>query len=299
MNAPPSVRDAGRVTDLVAPPETMSVRAAATAAATAAGVEIRVVDDLDALADIERLWSSTWYPGTDKSPATRDLMRAMTHAGAYLGAAYDDERLLAASFGFFGLPAHQHLHSHLAAVVADARGRNIGMALKLHQRSWALDQGVAAVTWTVDPLVRRNAHFNIAKLGATPVEYLADFYGEMSGINAGQGSDRLLMSWPVAELVDAAPGALDAGAVDGEPLLTEDVTGRPRAAARQDVARPALVQVPPDIERLRVTHPALSRSWRTAVRETLGDLMADGGRIAGFTRDGSYVVETTSNEAGL
>ena len=55
------------------------------------------------------------------------------------------------------------------------------------------------VTWTYDPLIRRNAFFNLTRLGARPVEYLVDFYGEMTdAINAGQGSDRLMLHWDLA-----------------------------------------------------------------------------------------------------
>jgi predicted GNAT superfamily acetyltransferase len=39
-----------------------------------------------------------------------------------------------------------------------------------------------------------------------------------------------------------------------------------------------------------VREPALARQWRTAVRDTLGVLLADGGRITGFDRAGWYVV---------
>ena len=41
------------------------------------------------------------------------------------------------------------------------------------------------MTWTFDPLVSRNARFNLTKLGAHAVEYLPDFYGAMEdGINS-------------------------------------------------------------------------------------------------------------------
>jgi len=33
------------------------------------------------------------------------------------------------------------------------------------------------IAWTYDPLIRRNAYFNLVKLGARPVEYLRNFYG--------------------------------------------------------------------------------------------------------------------------
>ena len=75
----------------------------------------------------------------------------------------------------------------------------MGFALKLHQRAWALSRDVTTITWTFDPLVCRNAYFNVAKLAATPAEYLPDFYGEMDDvINGSDDSDRLLVHWPLA-----------------------------------------------------------------------------------------------------
>ena len=38
--------------------------------------------------------------------------------------------------------------------------------MKLHQRAWAAASGLTWITWTFDPLVRRNAWFNIEVLGA-------------------------------------------------------------------------------------------------------------------------------------
>ena len=69
-------------------------------------------------------------------------------------------------------------------------------SLALPTSPWALARGLAQVSWTFDPLVRRNAYFNLAKLGARPRAYLVNFYGPMSdGINAGDDTDRLEAQW--------------------------------------------------------------------------------------------------------
>ena len=71
--------------------------------------------------------------------------------------------------------------------------------MKLHQREWAAANGLDWIVWTFDPLVRRNAWFNLVVLGADVREYLPSFYGTMSdAINAGDESDRLLVAWDVA-----------------------------------------------------------------------------------------------------
>jgi predicted GNAT superfamily acetyltransferase len=56
----------------------------------------------------------------------------------------------------------------------------------------------------------------------------------------------------------------------------------------------SLVAVPPDIEGLRKTDPALAGRWRAAVRDVLTGLIGEGGRIAGFDRAGWYVVRRES-----
>ena len=90
------------------------------------------------------------------------------------------------------------LHSHITGILPGVRRTGLGRAMKLHQRAWAADHGLAWVTWTFDPLVRRNAWFNLDVLGAEVHEYLVDFYGPIDdAINAGDESDRLLVAWAV------------------------------------------------------------------------------------------------------
>jgi predicted GNAT superfamily acetyltransferase len=181
-------------------------------------------------------------------------------------------------------------------VSGQVRGRSVGRALKLHQRAWAIDHGVDHVAWTFDPLVARNAWFNLARLGALPVSYLRNFYGGMhDAINGADESDRLLVRWRLTDpLVSAA-------ARTGEPVTPDTAGAHPVLVAGDDggphptavVSAPVgtvLVGVPPDVEGLRSTRPALARAWRTALRETLGDLILGGATVAGFHRTDGYVV---------
>lgn len=184
------------------------------------------------------------------------------------------------------------MHSHIAGVTASARGRNVGYALKLHQHAWALRHGVQEITWTFDPLVSRNAYFNVAKLGASPTAYLPNFYGEMSdGINVGQGSDRLLVTWRVRSTLDLI--RRDEEPSGARVLLEESSDGLPvkGAALPATSDEPALVRVPRDIEQVRQSSPAVARSWRSALGDVLGGLLAEGRRVSGFTRRGYYVVD--------
>jgi predicted GNAT superfamily acetyltransferase len=280
-------------------------------------VDVRTLHRIEDLAVAEALFAATW-PG--QPPVTAALLKAIEHTGGYVagafasgaGGAVRPGQMIGAAAGFLAAHPGPALHSHLAAVVPAARGSGVGYALKVHQRAWAAERGLTAVTWTFDPLVRRNAWFNIAKLGAGIAEYLVDFYGPMDdGINDGDASDRLLAVWPVLLPGDhaipadhairadhVAPPSLDrhglhdhGKGIGGDEIdaALEEVDGRPVVRAVPGAARRVAVATPPDVESLRRTDRDLAHAWRIAVRGQLAPRLA-GGRIVGFTRSGSYLV---------
>ncbi|WNV88189.1 GNAT family N-acetyltransferase [Umezawaea sp. Da 62-37] len=273
-----------------------AVTAAANAAA-AAGVEVREVTGLDDLDAVYRLYDGIWRPDPTNPPVTTKLLRALSKVGNPVTGAFDGPVLVGACVGFFGAPADRVLHSHVAGVSSTALGRHVGFALKLHQRAWAMARGIELVEWTYDPLVARNAHFNITKLGALPVEYLTNFYGGMDdGINGGDDSDRLLVHWDLGS--DAVERAV-AGPRPVADVEAELARGAVVALGRSPHGVPVpgslnghtlLVAVPGDVEALRSADPGLAKEWRGAVRAALGPALADGARITGFDRAGWYVL---------
>jgi len=281
----------------------LSAAAIAQRAAQRSGVEVRLIGSLEEIHAVSALFDSIWQPDTRNPPVTVDQLRAMTYAGNYLAGAFDHGSLVGACVGFFAAPVGVALHSHVTGVAANVRGRNVGFALKLHQRAWALEQGLTEVTWTFDPLLRRNAYFNLVKLGAIPSDYLVDFYGEMDdAINIGQGSDRLLVGWDLASdaVADACAGRAvdpDDGATSAAPfVLVEDDFGGPQVVDEPGGrdAPVIRVQIPADIETLRRVDPATARRWRLALREVLGGLVGTEARVTGFSRSGWYAVERGS-----
>lgn len=264
--------------------------ACAEAAAAASGVQVRELVGFEDFQEVFRLFDAIWHPLPANPPVTVELMRAFSHTGNYVAGAYDGKRLVGASVGFLAAPPGQVLHSHITGA---SIGRGIGFALKLHQRAWALARDLNRITWTFDPLVRRNAHFNLAKLGARPEKYLRRFYDTMDdAVNAGDESDRVLAVWRIAEPRVAAlcRGEALAPPVPADAVVAlEDRWGRP-VRGRSD-ARVVLVAVPQDIERLRLTDPALALAWRHALREVLGGLLDEGATVTGFHQRAYYVVE--------
>jgi len=276
-------------------------RAAADAEA-ASRVRIRLLDDVRELAAVRALYEGIWDTGATNPPVTADMLRALVQAGNYVAGAFDDategQELVGACFGFFGPPAARTLHSHIAGTIPRARGRHLGFALKLHQRAWALHRDVDTITWTYDPLIRRNAHFNLGKLAASVGTYLPRLYGSLDdSINRGDETDRILVRWELRSpqviaaaahrplLVDAA-AALAAGAVVG---LQPDGHDAPRSGALD--AGTVLVGVPADIEGMRETDPRRAADWRVALREVMGALLADGATVRGFDRAGWYIID--------
>ncbi len=230
----------------------------------------------------------------------------MAYAGSYVAVAKAGSDLVGACAGFYGqIDQEWELHSHIAGVTSKARGRSVGFALKTHQRAWALHRGLDRISWTFDPLVRRNAYFNLSKLAARPRTYLQDFYGPMTdGINAGDETDRLVAEWrlldeSVARACAGRPeepdidALLASGAVVG---LSADGAGRPVVGAVD--ALTVLVGVPADIEQMRAVDRPSALAWRRGLRQVWGGLLAEGAQVSGFARTGWYVVRRCRGEAG-
>jgi predicted GNAT superfamily acetyltransferase len=265
-------------------------RAEAAAVAQRASIVVREATDLEQVGQIVDLFDRLWGTKAGAVVSTEHLW-ALVHGGNYAVCAYDLETdaLLAASYGFFTAPPGQSMHSDVTGAEPTARDRGLGMAIKLHQRAWALALGLAEITWTFDPLMSRNAYFNLAKLGADATAYHVDFYGDMDdGINAGQGSDRLLARWSIADPVGRTVSVADAVA-----LLVDD-GGRPSPRTAAAAADRVTVAVPRDIQSIRRDDPDRARGWRLAVREILGSEIERGSRVVGFAPSHGYIVERAS-----
>ena len=252
----------------------------------APSIDIRVLEDMSDLLAAVELFRSIWGFSGDGGPINAELMRAFSLAGGYIAGAYSGDEMVGASAGFMGYrEGHAHLHSHISGVAPQQQGKDIGFLLKQHQREWCLARGVDTIEWTFDPLIRRNAYFNLVKLGATVVDFKADFYGEMpDAINAGDPTDRAVASWHLS----ASPEDRDR---DGDVILQSDEAGRPVVST----ARGAVLRawVPEDSVALRQRDPAAGAAWRLALRDTFGRAINDGYRAVSMTRDGWYTLERT------
>ena len=166
------------------------------------GITFRVMDTFDDFGKCVELQRATWgHDWTDVIPPS--MLKVSQKVGGILAGAFDgQERLLGFVFGLTGIrdgkPAHW---SHQLAVIPEQRNSGLGRQLKLFQRDLLLSAGVRVMYWTFDPLVARNAHLNLNRLGARIHEYVPDFYkGETSSeLHSGVGTDRFIVRWPLAD----------------------------------------------------------------------------------------------------
>lgn len=267
--------------------------AAAARAATGADVTIRDLGESPAeLVELAELFARIWGTGPEGPPINNELLRGFAHAHGNIAAAYDRAGDLCG--GAVAIRSGPHsLYSLIAGVRSGGSDRGIGYALKQHQRAWALQHGCTDISWTFDPLVARNARFNLVKLGATASEYTRDFYGPMAdAMNAGDDSDRLTAHWQLdgeRAIVAAGIGSHGTAAgAEGTP------SGTPERAA-PDGGHLLLVdggtwwlRAPTDIVELRRTDPAQASGWRGAVRQVLEEALTAGLVATEVTRDSWY-----------
>jgi predicted GNAT superfamily acetyltransferase len=167
-------------------------------------IEIR---PLTGFAEFERcvdLQLAVWgYSDGDLIPK-RVFIVASSIGGQVLGAIDTAKSGMEAIVGFaMALPGYRdgqtYLHSHMLAVLPEYRNHGLGRRLKLAQREDALARGIARMEWTFDPLEIKNAHLNIARLGAIVRRYKRDFYGpSTSPLQGGLPTDRLVAEWWLA-----------------------------------------------------------------------------------------------------
>jgi predicted GNAT superfamily acetyltransferase len=253
-------------------------------------LEVRPLTTLEDVRQASTLFDRIWQ---ERRVMGAPLLRAMAaHGGQVLGA-FEGDRMVGALVGLVGLTeqADPVVHSHITGVAPDAQHRGVGFELKKAQRDWCLARDIDVVTWTMDPMVARNARFNLHKLGAIGSAFHRDYYGPMDdAFNRGDRSDRLEITWELRnERVERAM----TGAVE-EPDITEAMTLVGMGGRAWKREGPLLiVQVPNVYHALRESDPDRARSWRDAVADAFEDLFAKGYLATGFASEGRYVLERT------
>ena len=117
--------------------------------------------------------------------------------GGQIIGAFHGRELVGFAFSIPGSRAgHAYLHSHMLAVRSAFRNYGLGRRRKLAQRDDALQRGFELMEWTFDPLEIKNAHLNLARLGAVARRYSINHYGYSSSpLQGGLPTDRLVSEW--------------------------------------------------------------------------------------------------------
>lgn len=266
----------------------------------ASGVSIRVFNGVEDQNLARKIFDEVW-PTDEGTQITANLLQAMIHNGTYVAGVFIGREIVGAAFAFPGVDEQgsPRLHSHMAAVKENFRDRKIGSTLKWHQRAWALEQGYAVITWTFDPLVRRNAKLNLVNLGAKVFQYFPNFYGDLPDVlNAGDPTDRVIARWDLLSEATLAAARNENLAIlpRGIDTALSNERGRPVLHAIEPTAEQLLCYLPADIIEIRSQNNHLALEWRLALRAELHPRLNSGWHISGFTQDGAYVVSKNGNE---
>ena len=242
----------------------------------------------ESLAEYEEcvaIQDETWGAGFSERVPASILLVAQKIGGVVVGAFDPDGYMLGFVFGLTGVEHGALVHwSHMLAVRPAARGGGVGEQLKRHQRDLVRAVGVSTMRWTFDPLVARNAHLNLVRLGARVAAYVPNMYGSDTGspLHGPGDTDRLVAAWDLAGdagLLDRVPA--DAPPDPGAPVVNAPgADGAPALAALTD-HRTVRIAVPRDLQRVP---PERLAAWRATTRAAFLAYLGRGYVVSGFQR---------------
>ena len=260
-------------------PETESTSSEAT------GITIRPVEtrvEYDACIELQR---ATWGRSFSDIVPVSMMGVAVKMGGICLGAFDRSDELLGFVFGVTGPRDGEIAHwSHMLAVRGEARNAGIGRRLKLAQRAALADRGIDTLYWTFDPLVARNAHFNLNRLGASIAEFVPDMYGASDSCLHRLGTDRFIAQWSLKGGTGVCRSPSGEHAAGGHPCL-----GRPGCNGHLPNGADVIeVPVPRDIDAVVEGCFDEALAWRRSNRRALTRLFSEGYDIMGFSVGGEY-----------
>lgn len=266
-------------------------------------MEIRILETPAEMAEVEELQRVIW-PGSETEIVPLHLLITAARNGGLALGAFMGGRMVGFVFGFPGLyevpdgPRVKHC-SHMLGVLPGLRDSGIGFALKRAQWQIIRKQGIDRITWTYDPLQSRNAHLNIARLGAVCNTYLREVYGEMrDGLNVGLASDRFQVDWWVnTQRVERRLGRKPRGELRIDNYDSAQIPYIYRATIGADsLLRPPehfsipeetmlLAEIPADFMQIRQSNFPLAVVWRIFTRQVFEECFRLGYLVTDFLYD--------------
>ncbi len=256
-----------------------------------AEVTIRPLESHDDFQQCVALQYEIWGDDFGESAPPSILLVTQKVGGVAAGAFDRGGKLLGFVFGISGVREGRLAHwSDMLGVREEARDLGLGRRLKVYQRDRLLQTGISVAYWTFDPLEARNAHVNLNRLGALPVEYVPDMYGEVvrSSWLSGLSTDRFVVEWELAHPRVAA--AIEGVAPELSPAATRapivnsvrEGAASPPAESNLADAPAVRVEIPREIHDLKGTSIELARAWRSSTRRAFVHYLSRGYTVTGF-----------------
>ncbi|MCA9958639.1 MAG: hypothetical protein KC443_06385 [Anaerolineales bacterium] len=264
-------------------------------------IEIRPITTLEDMYQAEEVQRAAWGMD-DLETVSVHVLHALQHNGSPLLGAFAGAKLVGFCLGVLSLSeadgqplaSRLKMYSVMAGVLPEYQSQHVGYRLKLAQRAFALDIGINLITWTYDPLEARNAHFNIARLGAVCQRYYEHYHGDMGGINVGLPTDRFEAAWWVAservakaEMLQNAesnqrPDVVDFAQVVNPAVFNQAGLPVPASASIPTGAKQVLVEIPAHFQAIKQQSFPLAQEWRLHTRQLFTQLFADGFCVTDF-----------------
>jgi chorismate synthase len=228
-------------------------------------------------AECVRLQRETWGESfREIVPAA--ILKVSQRVGGITAGAFDPQsRMIGFVFGLTGYQGGRAMHwSHMLAVSPPYRDQGIGRKLKEFQRAELASAGVQSIWWTFDPLMARNAHLNLNRLGVDVVEYVPDMYASTGSDLHAIGTDRLIVCSDLTRVTGADTRAF-------APVVIVNPEGK---ALDEFPAAPLVgIEVPTDINAIQRVSLDLAIGWRKQTRAAFLHYLGVGYHVAGFRRE--------------
>jgi predicted GNAT superfamily acetyltransferase len=266
-------------------------------------IVIRAITSLADFRECVALQHEVWGEEFEAVPGA--ILQISGYVGGITAGAFDGSgRLVGFVFGLTGVDGPKIIHwSHVLGVLPEVRDAGVGRLLKHYQRKELARRKIGEMYWTYDPLIAKNAHFNLNVLGARVARFAPNQYGiSPSPLHHNLPTDRLVVVCDttrephevssILDAVDARTPILTPYPQPGDSVLNPD--GKPVPRAR--------MEIPTDFAQLLTDAPAAAKHWHTATRKHFQWALTHGYTVTGLRRDPEtlrsfYILELSSPDS--
>lgn len=269
-------------------------------------ITYRLLDQVADLQQVVALQKLIWGEDPNNNIPLH-MLHSLSMAGCPLIGAFHEDHLVGFSAALFGLESRHSerpaivnlkLASKRLAVHPDYRSSGIARQMKIEQYHFAKKQGIQHISWTFDPLLSRNAHLYIRRLGGMVRQFYVDYYqGYLGQLDTIGGTDRMICDWwintkRVEERLFGHRKALgikqylEANAPIVNPVIFDPNLHPLPPEGSIDLGEHSLllVEIPSDLGPLR-QNEALAHSWREHSRAIFDALFGYGYIVTDFLHE--------------